>query len=94
MNEEINCITNKKATNNELVNWDSDFLQALYSIYKKLGQFFSYIVINLFKERFISSVKKYKYFELVNKLRIKTMVLSLSKILCICTQFFNTVIKF
>ena len=40
MNEEINCITNKKATNNELVNWDSDFLQALYSIYKKLGQFF------------------------------------------------------
>ena len=43
MNKEVCCITNKrKATNKEWEN-DSDFLQALCSAYKKLGQlFFSY----------------------------------------------------
>ena len=42
MNEEIHCITNKGITaKNELENDDSDFLWAIYSIYKKLEHFFS-----------------------------------------------------
>ena len=50
MNEEIHCITNKEKTaKNKWKNDDSDFLQALDSMYKK---------INLFKQRYISSVKK------------------------------------
>ena len=41
MNEEISCITNEgKAAKNEWENDDSDFLLALYSVCKKLGQFF------------------------------------------------------
>ena len=41
MNEEINCITNAgKTAKNEWENGDSDLLVALYSVYKKLGQFF------------------------------------------------------
>ena len=41
MNEEIHCITNEgKPTKNEWVNDDSNFLLALYSVYKKLGRFF------------------------------------------------------
>ena len=40
MNEEIRCITNEGETaENEREN-DSDFLPALYIVYKKLGQFF------------------------------------------------------
>ena len=47
MNEEIRCITNKgKAAKNERENNDSDYLQALYSVYKKLGQFFSHTCLN------------------------------------------------
>ena len=42
MNEEIHCITNEgKMARNEWENDDSNFLRALYSVYKKLGQFFS-----------------------------------------------------
>ena len=42
MNEEIHCIANKGITaKNELENDDSDFLWAIYSIYKKLEHFFS-----------------------------------------------------
>ena len=42
MNEEICCIINEgKMARNEWENDDSDFFQALYSVYKKLGQFFS-----------------------------------------------------
>ena len=42
MNEEIRCITNEgKTARNEWENDDSDFLGVLYSVYKKLGQFFS-----------------------------------------------------
>ena len=42
MNEEIHCISNEgKKARNEYENDDSDFLRALYSVYKKLGQFFS-----------------------------------------------------
>ena len=37
MNEEICCITNEgKTAMNESENDDSDFLQALYSVYKKI----------------------------------------------------------
>ena len=44
MNEEIHCISNKGITaKNELENDDSDCLWAIYSIYKKLEQFFFYI---------------------------------------------------
>ena len=42
MNEEIHCITNEgETTRNEWENDESDFLWALYSVYKKFGQFFS-----------------------------------------------------
>ena len=40
MNEEIPCITDKeKMAYTKWENDDSDFLQALYSEHKKLGQF-------------------------------------------------------
>ena len=42
MNEEICCIINGgKTAKNEWENDDSDFLRALYSVYKKLQQLFS-----------------------------------------------------
>ena len=42
MNEEICCITNKgKAAKNEGENDDSDFLLALYSVYKNSDNSFS-----------------------------------------------------
>ena len=67
MNEEIHCITNKgKTAKNEWENDDPDFLLALYSVNKKLGQFFfRTLLANLFKQRYISSVTSYKY---LNKL--------------------------
>ena len=41
MNEEIHCISNKgKTAKNEWKNVDSNFFQALFSVYKKLAQFF------------------------------------------------------
>ena len=41
MNEEIHCITNEgKTAKNEWENDGSDFFRALFSVYKKLGQFF------------------------------------------------------
>ena len=70
MNEEIHCITNGgKTAKNEWENDDSDFLVALCSVYKKLGQFFFHTLLtNLFKQRHISSVTSCKY---LNKLIIK-----------------------
>ena len=67
MNEEICCITSEeKSAKNEGKNDDSDFFLALYSVCKKLGQFFFHILLsNLFKQRYISSVTSYKY---LNKL--------------------------
>ena len=64
MNEDICCITNKgKTVKNEWENDDSDFLQA-FTVYIKIRQIvFPYLLIN--KERYISSVKSYKY---LNKL--------------------------
>ena len=57
---------NEKTAMNEWVNDDSDILQAFNSVYiKKLGQFFfPYLLVNLFKQRHISSAKSYK---LMNK---------------------------
>ena len=54
MNEEIRYITNEgKAAKNEWENDDSDFLQALYSGHKKLGQFVfhTYSITCLKKDR-------------------------------------------
>ena len=67
MNEEICCIINEgKTAKNEWENDDSDFLPALYSVYKKLGQFFFHTLLaNFFKQIYISSVTSYKY---LNKL--------------------------
>ena len=52
MNEEMCCITNgEKTGNNEWEN-DSDFLPALYIVYKKLEQlFFHALLANLFKKK-------------------------------------------
>ena len=42
MNEEICCITNEgKMANNEWENYDSDFLQSLYSVHQKIRIIFS-----------------------------------------------------
>ena len=80
MNEEIRSITSKEKTSkNEWGSDDSDFLQALCNVYKKISTIlFPYLVVNLFKQRYISSI---------NKLSIKTiMVLFKKKMLCICAQ--------
>ena len=63
MNDQIHCITNEgKTSKNIWENEDCDFLVALYSVYKKLGQFFSHTLIaNLLKQRYISSATSYKY---------------------------------
>ena len=47
---------------NEWENDDSDILWALYSAYKKIRKIiFPYLLVNLFKQRHISSMKSYKY---------------------------------
>ena len=61
MNKELHCITNKgKAAKNEWKNDDSDILRASYSFYikKNKATLFPYLLINLFKQRYISSVKR------------------------------------
>ena len=77
MNEEICCITDEeKMARNEWENDDSDFLQALYSVYKKIKAIFSHTLLTIYR-----SVASYKYFE---KLRsVKTLVLGFLKILYI-----------
>ena len=66
MNEKIRCMTNGvQTTKNEWEN-DYDFFRALCITYKRLGQFFFHtLLINLFKQRYLSSVTSYKY---LNKL--------------------------
>ena len=67
MNEEICCITNERKTAKD--EWEddySDFLQALYSVYKKLEQFFSNTL--LAKHLSVGS----QIFWKVNKWSIKT----------------------
>ena len=58
VNEEICSISNRGRTaKNEWENDGSDFLQALYNVYKKLRTIlFPCLLINLFKERYVSSV--------------------------------------
>ena len=61
--EEIHCITDEgKITKNECENGDSDFC----TVYIKNSEnSFSILLVNLFQERYMSSVKSYKY---LNKL--------------------------
>ena len=63
MNEEICCITNNgKTAEDEWKNDDSDFLLASYNVYKKIWTIlFTYLLVNLSKQRYINSVKSYKY---------------------------------
>ena len=62
MNEEISHIANKgKTVKNELENDDSGSLQALYSVYKIRSIIFPYLIVNLFKQRYISAAKSYKH---------------------------------
>ena len=64
MNEEICCITNEgKTAKNEWENDDSDFLRALYSVYKKirtiLFPYFTHYTLycwKLYFEKLISEV--------------------------------------
>ena len=64
MNEEICCITNEgKTARNEWENDDSNFLQALYSVYKKIRTIFFHTLLAIHR-----SVASYKYFKkLINK---------------------------
>ena len=51
-----------KVAMNEWENDGSDILRALYSVYEKITTILSpYLLVNLFKQRYISSVKSYKY---------------------------------
>ena len=66
MNEEFRCITNeRKSAKNKWENDDSDFLQALYSVYNKLGQFINQTFLLTCLKKNVSSVKSCKY---LNKL--------------------------
>ena len=59
MNEEIHCITNEgKMARNEWENGDSNFLRALYSVYKKIRIIFFHILLIIHH-----SVASYKYFK-------------------------------
>ena len=59
MNEEIRCTTNEGETaRNEWENDDSDFLRALYSVYKKITTIFVHILLAIHL-----SVAIYKYFK-------------------------------
>ena len=59
MNEEIRCITNEGETaRNEWENDDYDFLQALYSVYKKNRTIFFHTLLTIHY-----SVTSYKYFK-------------------------------
>ena len=58
MKKFIALITKEKKAKNEWENDDYDFLAALQSIYKKLGQFIFHILLaNFFKQRQISSAR-------------------------------------
>ena len=64
MIEEIRCITNEgKKARNEWENDDSNFLQTLYSVYKKIRTIFFHNLLAIHR-----SVASYKYFKkLMNK---------------------------
>ena len=51
-----------KTAKNDSENDDSDFLEALYSVQKKSGQFYFYVLFaNLFKQSCISSVMSHEF---------------------------------
>ena len=80
MNEEICCITNEwKTAKDEWENGYSHFLQALYSVYKKLGQFFSHTL--LAKHLSVGG----QIFWKVNKWSIKTYLRFLKNTVYMCT---------
>ena len=59
MNKELCCKTNEGATaRNEWENDDSDFLRALYSVYKKIRTIFFHTLLAIHR-----SVASYKYFK-------------------------------
>ena len=59
MNEEILCITNEGETAlNEWENDDSNFLRALFSVYKKIRAIFSHTLLPIHR-----SVTSCKYFK-------------------------------
>ena len=59
MNGEICCTTNEgKTAKNEWENDDSDFLQALYSLYKKIRTIFFHTLLVI--HRFVASYKDFK----------------------------------
>ena len=60
MNDEIGCLptTEKgKMSMNEWENDDSDILRALLSVYRKNKDKYFFILVNLVKQRYVSSVK-------------------------------------
>ena len=63
MNEEIHSITIiGKTAKNEWKGDDPEFLWALCSVYKRMRTIlFPCLLVNLFKLRYISSVKSYKF---------------------------------
>ena len=83
MNEEIRYITNKgKTDKSEWENDDSNFPRALYSVHEKIRTIpFPYLLVHLFKpgNKNMSVLLKVIIFEQVNKLSIKTMVLTFLK---------------
>ena len=75
MDEEIHCITNEgKTARNEWENNGSNFLRALYSVYKKIRTIFILTLLAIHH-----SVASYKYFKKL--ISVKTLVLGFFKIL-------------
>ena len=75
MDEEICCITNEgKMARNEWKNNDSNFLRALYSVYKKIRTIFFHTLLAIHR-----SVASDKYFKKL--ISVKTLVLGFFKIL-------------
>ena len=77
--------TTLKQLKNGWENDDSDFIQALYSVYN-VYILFSLIYSLTCLKKDTSVQLKLQAFEQVNKLTIKTMVLTFLKVLCICAQ--------
>ena len=77
MDEEIHCISNERKTGrNEWENNDSNFLWALYSVYKNIRTIFFHTLLAIHR-----SVGSYKYFKKL--ISVETLVLGFLKILWI-----------
>ena len=78
MNNFVALESKKKTAKNKWEIYDSEFLQDLDSIYKKIMTvLFPYLLVNLFKQRYIKFVKSYEY--LSKFIDIKTAVLPFLK---------------